>query len=177
MLACGETAVDCAVTLAEVAAGTLVLEVSVWVCVCRETAAGFAAATRTGRLTAFLGALASAVVLLLVEVVPDDDELAVSLVLGANVAVSVALGAMSGTIGCVAAGAGGESAPWGCDCWASNGVEESARAAAIAGRALVRLYAWIFAIMGNNRPRTTKVAQLSPIRTVTETSRFDSLSR
>jgi hypothetical protein len=58
----------------------------------------------------------------------------VSTVVGAVVS-GVAVG---DGVGVGVAAVGWESVVTGCACWAANGVDESARAAAIAGRALVR---------------------------------------
>jgi hypothetical protein len=54
------------------------------------------------------------------------------------VVVSVVTGVDSGAVAGSAVVAGGGSLGTGCASWASKGVEESARAAAIAGRALAR---------------------------------------
>jgi hypothetical protein len=73
----------------------------------------------------------------------------VSVVAGAAVLVSVAGGAVWTGAGCVVA-AGGVSVVTGCVCWARTGVEDSARAATIAGRALARACMIVFLIMRKN---------------------------
>ena len=107
--------------------------------------AGFAAADLTCLtvLTVFVaevraGALASAAVVG-AELLAD----------GAG-ALDVFAGALSVGVGVEAAG-GAESAGTGWDCCASPGVAESARTAAIAGRALARGYLRVIFIMRNNR--------------------------
>jgi Na+/H+ antiporter NhaA len=59
-----------------------------------------------------------------------------------SVLVSTVVGAVVSGVavgdGVGVASVGWESVVTGCACWAANGVDESARAAAIAGRALVR---------------------------------------
>ena len=100
-------------------------------------------------LTGFAaGADESALVAALVSESVDACEVA-SLTVG--VGAGVAAGACCGVTV-----AGGESVGTGCTCCASSGVDESARAAAIAGRALVRAYARVFLIMGNNRRVPTR---------------------
>jgi hypothetical protein len=54
-------------------------------------------------------------------------------------------------------------------CCAVTSVDESARTAAIAGRALARTYRFIFLMMRRNRYGGSNAASLSPARTVTST--------
>jgi len=90
--------------------------------------------------------------------------------------VSTVDGAVSGAGVGVGAGAGvtavDGSVVTGCVCCASNGVDESAKAAAIAGRALVRASFVAFLIMRKNRYAGTSVATLSPARAITATDRL-----
>ena len=86
-------------------------------------------------------------------VVADDAEASgVTVALGSGVTGGVSVvvtgeaSAAGGGLG-VATGAGSV----GCTAWASKGVEESARAAAIAGRARVRASCWVLVIIKDNR--------------------------
>ena len=77
-----------------------------------------------------------------------------SVAVGAGVVDASAAGAVSAGTGAGAgAGAteGAGSDGTGCACCASTGVVESAKAAAIAGRALARAFLRVIFIMGNNR--------------------------
>jgi hypothetical protein len=86
------------------------------------------------------------------------------------VPLSVTIGAVSSVVGgAVGAGAGTGSGGTGWASWASSGVEESARAAAIAGRALVRACWMVFLIIGKNGRYHACDARLSPIGGAWET--------
>jgi hypothetical protein len=86
-------------------------------------------------VTCFAGRLRVVVaVFVVVASVAVGDEL---VSVGAAVLVSLGGGAVSVVGGAVVEGA--VSVGTGCACWARTAVEESARAAAIAGRALVRI--------------------------------------
>ena len=106
--------------------------------------AGFGAATLAVRTVR--------TVLVFVVVVADDAEASrVTVALGSGVTggVSVVVTGEASTAGGglgVATGAGSV----GCTAWASKGVEESARAAAIAGRARVRASCWVLVIIKDN---------------------------
>jgi hypothetical protein len=117
-------AADCGGAAAAGAGAWLLARVVVtWLTV--RAGAGFAAATWVVRLTALLAT--------------DVGDGAVSV--AGNVLVSRVAGAVvSGTgVGAgVGVAVGWESVVTGCACWAAKGVDESARAAAIAGRALAR---------------------------------------
>jgi hypothetical protein len=81
-------------------------------------------------------------------------------------AVASGVGAGAGVgVGVAAGGAGSVVTGWAC--CAASGVDESARAAAIAGRALACAYLFAFLIMGENRHLGASGAALSAARKVT----------
>ncbi len=87
-----------------------------------------------------------------VAAVPVSDGAEVeSVTAGAGAVESAAGGVEVAAGGVVVAAGGAVSDGTGWVCCASSGVEESARAAAIAGRALARRCRRLFLIMGNNR--------------------------
>jgi len=87
-----------------------------------------------------------------------------------SVLVSTVEGAVCSTAGAGVGVAGGAaSVVTGGACCAVILVGESARAAAIAGRALARTYLFTFLMMRRNRYGGSNVASLSPARTVTST--------
>ena len=85
------------------------------------------------------------VVVVVVEGAVVESVAGAALVSGATGVASVT----GGGAGCVTTGAG--SVVTGCVAWASKGVDESARAAAIAGRALVRAKCMVLIIIRDNR--------------------------
>ena len=91
-----------------------------------DTVVAFGAAVLADR------AVCRVLVVVVVEGAVVESVAGAALVSGATGVASVT----GGGAGCVTTGAG--SVVTGCVAWASKGVEESARAAAIAGRALVR---------------------------------------
>ena len=148
--------------------------VAVWVTVVRVVTgrlgagAGRAAAVRVARVTV----LVWAVVVLTGAVDVEDSVAVVSVVLVSGVvgAASVAGGVVTG--GVCATGSVGDVVVG--TCWASNGVEESARAAAIAGRALVRA---LSIVVFNIMPGPTRARGLSATVIVVSRGNPDEPSR
>ena len=128
---------------------------------CAGAGAGLAAATCVVCLTVCVtvlvaGALVSAVGKLLVSTV--DGAACSGTGVGDGAGVGVAEGAVSVVTGCAS--------------WAASGVDESARAAAIAGRALARKYLFAFLMMKENRYAPARASRLSVVRAVTSVERW-----
>jgi hypothetical protein len=92
-----------------------------------------------------------------------------------NVLVSTVDGAVCSGAGAgagVGVAGGAVSVVTGCACCAAIGVDESARAAAIAGRALARKYLFAFLMMEENRYAPARASWLSAARAVTSVERW-----